>query len=213
VLISLAITKVHNGSNSFAFPYSRLFYAFPIGILWLLVLWAEVTPVPTGALARRAAVLATGTLVAFGLWRLTNLTTEIERVLAVPQSVVPVASTRKVLEDCKHLKHIAQANGADLVLHAGNRLEAYACGAKWYGKLDNIYPPYDRRTALVLKERNRVRAGILITEPGDRICRTAHKRGLQCQMLEGEPRTALISSPMVSALTVAEWLGIPVRHL
>lgn len=213
ILLSLAISKAHNGSDSFTFPYCRVFYSYPLAVLWLIVLWAQVTPAPRGPLARRGAVLGALTLIAMGTWRQTNLTTEMDRVVAVPQSVVSLAVTNNVLENCKHLKQIAEANGVDLVMHAGNRLEAYACGAKWYGKLDNIFPPYDRRTALMLKERDLVRSRILITEPSDRICRTARRRGLQCQVIEGVPQTALISSPAVSALTVAEWLEIPVRHL
>jgi hypothetical protein len=213
VVASLAITKVHNGSESFTFPFSRAFYAYPLGVLWLFVLWAEATPVPTDPRTRYAALIGAGTLVAIGTWRQVHLTDEIKRVLAVPQRVVSAHETPKVLEDCRRLKTIADAHGADLVMHARNRLEAYACGAQWYGKLDNIYPPYDRRTALVLAERDRIRQRILVAEPDGRICKAARKHGLQCDMIEGEPQTALITSPNVSALTVADWLGIEVRHL
>jgi hypothetical protein len=214
VIVSLAVTKAHDGSASYVFPYCRLFYSYPLAVLWLGVLWAEVVPAPSGSFARRAKALGAVLLLATGLWRQVNLASEEERVLAVPQGIVSLVRTRDVTKRCRRLRELATAHGVDLVLHGADRVSAYGCGALWYGELDTIFPTYDRRTMNMLHERDVVRARILITEAPHHVCRTAAKHALACTVLEGEPTpTALITAPAVSALTVARWLGISVRHL
>jgi hypothetical protein len=213
VLASLSITKLHNGSASFIFPHSRALYSFPLATWWLAVLWAGVTRSPSGPAARYAGAIAAAALLVLGVWRQVTLTSEMDRLLAIPSTVVSSMPTKQVLQDCRRLRAIATAHEVDLVMHAQSRLKAYACGAEWYGQLDTLYPPYDRRTTNMLAERDRVRSRILVAEPAKKVCGQARKHGLACEMIEGEPRVALISSPAVSALSVAEWVGIEVRHL
>jgi hypothetical protein len=209
ILISLGIPKTHDGSASITFAYARMYIAVPLLLPFLAIAFADVAP----SIQTRAADLALAVaLMCLVGWREATLGPEIDRMMGVPSPVVGVVPTEDVLKACDALRELARTQGAELVVYRESRVNAYACGASWYGSLETLYPPYDRRTRRLFEERDRVRQSILVADADPQLCARMISQGLTCEWVDPKLRAAIVRSPGISAITLASQLGIAVRQ-
>ena len=213
IILSLGIPKVHDGSASFAFAYGRVFLAIPLLVAFLAVVAADDLPQLRAPLPRFALPLVVAGLLALGLWRQLFLDSEMERLVLVRNPVVSIVPTERVLDDCRKLREVADANGAELVIDNRSRVNAYGCGSLWYGALTILHPAYDRRTRLMLAERDGLRRVILVVARDPQFCARALARGFSCERIDNMPGVAVIRSPGISPISFAKAVGMPVRRL
>jgi hypothetical protein len=207
IVVSLGITKVHDGQDDVFFPYQRMYVAVPLllGFL-LLALW-------------RPSRIWPGWYVAIILIAAVSFTF---REASLPQAMSGYAHTDPTMinaprtvdslrQQCAHIDQVATEHNAGLVVHTADRGAAYACGAMMYGRVETLHPPVERRTWLLEQEAVIPRSTVVFAEVPSDFCARASSRGLQCEPIRGDPMLAVVNMPPQPALPVIRQLGIEVR--
>jgi hypothetical protein len=212
-LASFLVPKMHDGGYVFTFSYGRMYLALPLATVFVAILCADGLCSHNAQLARGLAMRLTSLLlVGFGFARLFTLNAETRQAFEQKPIVVGFVKTETVLKRCADIDNVARSVGAELVIEAKHSLDAYACSAMTYGRLNTIYPPYDRRTQLLLDERDRIRHTVLVSMVSADQCSAVRRRGIRCTMQDGIADLALVKWSG-SALAIAEKFEIPIRPL
>lgn len=181
---SLGLERLHGGSESIWWPWSRNYLAVPLlvctGLVWLERAFA-------GALDTRVRLRAVGIVgvlaVAFFVLRVATLDAEIERNLYVKNPVgVKAWSAEKIERRCAALEDVAARHDAELVVfRSKHKILAYACEPLLEGRVKTLLirrRVAERRTWRLREEAERpARRAILYNFSPDQIDR-GRARGL-----------------------------------
>jgi len=210
-LVLLATERVHNATPSVFYSYERAFLGMPLATACVVLLAAieGLIPRPRG---RLPPILGAAVILGAAIWGLFQAGPELSREGAIPETVLDDARTPDLVRSCRSIESLALSTGADLVIFAVHRTGAYGCGAISYDRLTTLFPPYDRRTWLLLGEAHRTRDRLLLVdvEPSP-TCRLVRTRvpGARCQAAGSNG--VLVSDGPGSSIDFARWVGIPVR--
>ena len=107
---------------------------------------------------------------------------------------------------------LAESEGAPLAVWDREKTYAYACGALLYGKVQTLFPPYERRTWLLFAAQESRQGSLLYSGENTDVCRpfTFHK--IRCDLADEHQHEALIRFPGKSAIDALKLSGVIVRH-
>lgn len=184
-LWSLGLERLHGGSESIWWPWSRNYLGIPllagIGLIWL----ERIAAARRGVRLGDRALLAVGALaVGFFVLRVATLDAEIERNRDVRNPVgVKPWSVKKVRGRCAALEELATRHGAKLVVFMSkHEVLAYACEPLLDGRVETLLirrRVAERRTWRLREEAQRpARRAMLYNFTPDQIER-GRSRGLE----------------------------------
>ncbi len=158
LLAPLLVSKVHDGTDSVFFSYSRMYLAVPIIVL-LFVSWIEFKN-------RKWAYLFTIIAVFFLSIKISNAKAFIEKNMN-KNHVVSTINIKKLYKECAGLFSIATGNNIDLIIivdHWNYDFYNYACPAciKQFPK--TLRPAYERRTWRLVEDENKVYSNVLLID-------------------------------------------------
>jgi hypothetical protein len=183
VLFSFGLNKVHEGQAGVFFSFDRMYVAVPLAIA---VLVAALEPprrlLPAGAGAALLAALAAVSFAAATIALPAAVADAARFPAIVYEGPRTVASMR---DECAALDRAAVATGADLAVYLQNRGFAYGCSALLYGRVEAIYPSYERRTWLLQQENVLDRSKVLFAQAPAGFCLTAQAAGYGCADVDG----------------------------
>jgi hypothetical protein len=206
---ALGVDKIfRDGSASVFFSYSRAFVGLPV-VTWLLVL--------EGADALRLRVRPAlvwalpGLAFAVALSGLATLKEELPAAMDTRGAPVGVVPTAAVVTDCGKILGVATAQQVGLVVFTGSKVNTYGCAALWYGRVETLFPVYDRRTWRMEDENTRFRARILLADRPATFCQSVKPEVGQCTIPSPEVPMAMVASSIPSVIALLRSLGLGVR--
>lgn len=223
---SLGLAKVHDGSESVFFSFARMYLALPLvpAFLWAAdgALGSPPGQTGVGACGAPAAVLglrrpAVGAgmalAVAIAIGRQLALPATVSRALATPAWAITPRPVDEVRAGCERIAALAAGRDGALSVHLRDRLAAYACGALLYGRVETLFPGYERRTWRLFEESRTSRTEVLVSEAGPDFCARAVPHVVACEHLPGEPPVARVAlRPGGTAIGLLAAVGAPVRR-
>lgn len=163
ILGTLGFSKIHDGTESIFFSYSRMYLSLPVLIAACFYLYDIVKIsylyfiVPFGILANNAF----------------NIKSTIEkRTNYLINHVVATAEVEKVINRCDELLRVSKENHIDLIViisDADYDFINYGCTACLEGFPETLRPIYERRTWRLLEEENLIRKNILFVDNQDEL--------------------------------------------
>jgi hypothetical protein len=205
---SLGINKVHDGSDSVFFSYTRMYLGLPL-------LSALSLSLASDSLPRRIGSAATiGVLVLWGagaVFRQATLQSEVERTLARPVRAMSPVTTKQLVAECRQLDRLARREGAKWIFDIANNRRAYGCSALNYGRQNSLFLLYERRTWLLQEASRDPVTKVILTEAEPGLCARID-RSLACREVNRNLRAVVISAPSPRpALDFARSAGLVVR--
>jgi hypothetical protein len=204
-ILTLGLNKVHDGTDSLFFHYSRMYLAIPIAFALCLsffdppfqplivCLWAFV---PNNYYESQIKVLES---------------TIAERVKPTDKEVVIVTKVEYILRDCRMLSEVCRAHHVDLFVVANHfYLDAYAqgCAACFSNFPKTLKPRYERRTWRLLEDENKVYKTVMFIDMNNRIAegKTFIKK------IPGTIDLYLVENNNLKTLKLLDTLGITYRQ-
>jgi hypothetical protein len=146
LIVSLAVTKVHDASTSIFFSYERMFLALPVSLLFLFLKFR----------VEQRVVIALG-LISIGMLinSENNLNRIIEKQIGHPNTVMMLTKYQRLRENCEGLEQVYLDVGAEAVIYGpGNVYESWildrGCPCISEIKL-MVRPEYERKTWDLIK--------------------------------------------------------------
>lgn len=142
VVFCFFIKKVHDGSASVFFPYSRMFLALPL-IAAMVIYFLEVSNVLIKENVKRVFIIVT--ILAF-IVKMIILPERIARIVKVNSGIVEVTQISRLKARAQEIGVIAEKNNAHLLVFCKkNDLMDYALPVLMEGTIQTIAPNYERR--------------------------------------------------------------------
>lgn len=158
LLIPLAASKVHDGTNSIFFSFARMYIAIPI----LLAISFSFLRLKKGKLSYLFIFLS----LIFVLHKVLKTNQSIDRNLN-NNHVVSVIKTERLYEECKQISDISFNYKIDLIIinkHWFYDFYNYGCPACMKSFPKTLRPSYERRTWRLLEDENKVYSNVLIID-------------------------------------------------
>lgn len=158
LILSLGISKVHDGTNSIFFSSSRMYLSLPILVAFSLSFFKNLR-VPYFYF-----------IIPFGLlsYNIANLKTEINKHTRNHRDhIVTVAKVDHVLKTCDELNKICAQYEIELVVVINNPMYDfinYGCPACEKDFPKTLRPSYERRTWRLIEEEKMIRKNILLID-------------------------------------------------
>ena len=218
VVASLASRKVLDGTPSAYLGFGRFFLAVPTLAWFLTYTLAETRSIPRPSWLttnvrdhgdRRGCERELRRAKSLVPRRLGHINTVAEQ----PTAGAPVTLTNSVISNCHTIADAAQRAHTDLVVYRYDRTGAYGCGALEYGRIETLFPDYDRRTWLVHREAILDRTVFLAVGVDRAWCEKARTDTVvrSCVFVHGVPAVAVVRTAPIPVLTLWRDLGNPVR--
>jgi len=200
LLLSLAVTKLQDGTDSIFYSYARMYLALPALFAFLAVILSRPGRARSSLRAAGAAAIvvlaAASTAVRAASFESAAMA-EAQR----PALWVQAQPTQHLRETCSALEELAERHAAPLVIHLADRPAAYGCGALLYGRVETLFPRYERRTWLLLQEQRARRGRVLFSEVTAGFCPGAAGLVKSCRIVSRAPDVALVElSPPATPL-------------
>jgi hypothetical protein len=214
ILFSLSTPKALDGTPSVYVGYDRYFLSVPATLWFLCWVLTEARP-PSAVLQQRfvygIAALAVLTF-AVRLVTFDDRTGDIRRIAADPATAgAPVFAADAVIARCDAVDDAAERADVDFVVFKTDRVAAYGCGARAYGRLDTLHPIYDRRTWL-LHDANEVdRTKFLVADVDEKWCDKARTVVESCDLDPVDDTIAVVTTEPQPVLETWRELGEKVR--
>jgi hypothetical protein len=161
IILMLGINKVHDGTSSVFFSYSRMFLSIPL----LLSLSLACVPAITQSKLFNLFFLLPP---AFFIYQVTHLNAAVaESTAANYNQVVGVSGVKNILKNCDELKKTAAKYNVQLIVVSGHwngDFYAYGCPACEGNFPNTLKPGYERRTWRLLEDEQKVYQTILIID-------------------------------------------------
>jgi hypothetical protein len=216
VIAILATPKAFDGTPSVYVAYGRVFLALPAALWFLGFVLAESRPFarPSPTLTNRLmlAVVALA-LVTFIVKAATfdSRLAPLRETAELTSSHAPVISDAAVRERCAEVVAAADRARTDLVIYRFDRVSTYGCGALEYGKLETLFPDYDRRTWIVHREALLRRTSFLVTGVDRQWCAHAQVVVISCTLDPLVATIAVVRTRPMPALDTWRLLGESIR--
>jgi hypothetical protein len=218
IVVSLASRKVLDGTPSAYLGYGRFFLAIPAFAWFVLYALADTRSIPrpswltTNVVIMVIAVTASASFVGRNL----SFSRRLDHIAAVaerPSAGAPIKRTSAVITDCLGIAEAARRARTDLVVYRYDRTGAYGCGALEYGRIETLFPDYDRRTWLVHREASLERTVFLAVGVDQAWCAQARTDALvrSCVLEQGVAQVAVVRTAPIPVLTLWRDLGEAVR--
>ncbi len=161
IVMTLGIDKVHDGSNSVFFPYSRMYLSIPILLCMSLSFFS-------GVIKSKYFYLYLFIPFVFFLFSFHNL----DRSVAIntgpaKKSIITVVETSGLLIECNNLKSICDDYKIQLVIisdHWGYDILNYGCPACFDSFPNTLRPVYERRTWRLIEDENKIYNQVLVID-------------------------------------------------
>jgi hypothetical protein len=205
---SLGINKVHDGSDSVFFSYTRMYLGLPLLSALALMLASESLPQQLG----RAATIAILVLLGSGaLYRQVTLKSDVERALARPVRAMSPVAAKQLVAECRQLDRLARREGVKWIFDIANNRRSYGCSALSYGRLNFLFPLYERRTWLLQEASRDPVTKVMLTEAIPGFCARID-RSLTCKEVQRNLQAVVVSAASARpALDFARSVGLVVR--
>jgi hypothetical protein len=149
VVFCFFIKKVHDGTASVFFPYSRMFLALPL-LAGLVTYFLEVRRVVIKENVKRVFIIVT--ILAF-IVKMIIMPERIARIVKINSGIVDVARISRLKTRAQEIGIIARKNNAHLLVFCRkNDLLDYSLPVLMEGSIQTIAPNYERRT-WIMKEQ------------------------------------------------------------
>ncbi len=202
LLLTMLISKVHDGNDSVFFHVSRMYLAVPLFLSWLfsnisfnrvkIIRWFVILPL---------SVL---------LYKSINLNKSIQSNLNKDHTVL-VEKNSLLEKKCKNIVAFADEKDISLIIfldHDMSQLLNTACPACEKGFPNTVYPKYERRTWRLIEDDLKIYKNILIFEKN-------RKLNQEFQFIKKSTRIEnayLIQNNIITTSKLYELLGIKVRY-
>jgi hypothetical protein len=207
-VLSLGVNKVHDGESGIFFSYQRMYLAVPLLIAFLVALAPRVDWKRSALGSGAVAVVALG---AFA-YQQAALAPAVATATAFPAGAVTSPRSVDSLErKCALDSQVAQSSGATLIVYVQDRGAAYGCGALMYGRVETLFPSYERRTWLLQAEARARRDELVLADVSRSFCAAVDAGLASCQQPPKAPQVAVLSTRAQPALTVLRQLKVAVR--
>ena len=204
VLLSLGLSKVHDGSNALYFSYGRMYMAMPLIVC--LGLGFIVTP---GEFRYRKEFVYLPLL--FLAIHFFGLEKNIKKNFHSKYNhVVSVEKVNTILKHCNYLNNLSKALKIQLIVvtkHWYSDSYTYGCSACQSDFPKTLRPDYERRTWRLLEDENKVYEKILIIDTQ----RNFSKEFDFIKPLPNEPYFFLIKQNTLPTKKLLDYLNIPYR--
>ena len=209
-VLSLALGRVHFGAPSVFFSYARMYVALPALLGFLVLLHAESNR-PLRASAAICAVLAALAVVG-GVYRHHRLPDVVAHALTEPARPVMPRVRDELFDECRRLDAAVPEDALVVFLHGDARGNgrAYGCGVFLHGRLDTLYPYYERRTWRLYEESRRPRSELFLSGLRNP-CDALRGRFESCELVERSLGLFRIGFKPRPAISVLRQLGLRVR--
>lgn len=198
---TLLVIKVHNGTNSIFFSYSRMYLSVPI-LLLLMFSFLNIKD------KRWLPVFLVVSIVFIGI-KVLNSKSTIEQNLN-KYHVVTVLKTDLVYKKCSELAAISMENNIDLIVivdHWFYDVYDYGCPACLKKFPKTLRPIYERRTWRLLEDENKVYTNILFVDLKTRL----DKKFYFISCLNEKQGFYLLKNNKIPTMLLLKKLGIKVR--
>ena len=159
VLLTLGLTKIHQGSDSVFFSYSRMYLGLPIIIAIAVSFIKKIHPkffyfllvVPIGLFVYKISVLDN----------------KIEYYTGNRNHIISIDHTQDVLSKCDNLYKLSEKHAVDLILVINNNsydFVNYGCPACIEKFPKTLRPEYERRTWRLLEDEKKAYNNILVLD-------------------------------------------------
>lgn len=204
VLLSLGLSKVHDGSNALYFSYGRMYMAMPILVGFGLGL--IVTP---GEFRYRKEFVYLPLL--FLAIHFFGMDQSIKKNFHSKYNhVVSVEKVQTILKHCDYLASLSKALDIQLIVvskHWYSDMYTYGCSACQTSYPKTLRPDYERRTWRLLEDENKVYERVLIIDTQ----REFSKEFDFMKPLPNEPYFFFIAQNTLPTKKLFEQLNIPCR--
>ncbi len=205
---SLGINKVHDGSDSVFFSYTRMYLGLPLLSALALLLASESLP---QQLSRAATIGILVLLGAGALYRQATLESEVERTLARPVRAMSPVASKQLVAECRQLDRLARREGVKWIFDIANNRRSYGCSALSYGRLNFLFLLYERRTWLLQEASRDPVTKVMLTEAAPGFCARID-RSLACKEVQRNLQAVVVSAATARpALDFARSVGLVVR--
>lgn len=210
IFLSTTILKVHDGTHSVFYSWSRMFMGVPV-LLALFFALMKFSNVRTGIII---AIAGTG-LLFFGIkwFTLDDVVTD-EIITKEKEHNMYVAEVSALQKLCDSLSAIAISNKVELVVvgdHFTKHVVNYGCPCMVDSFPPSIEPSRDRRTWLLKEEESQVRKVVLFAEYYEDLLPERMKNYRGMQRIPGDPAIWLLDSNQIATGALLDSLGIPMR--
>jgi hypothetical protein len=158
ILGTLLISKVHDGTDSIFFSYSRMYLSVPIILLLILSFWS-INKRKWMVVLILISVIYTGINVA-------TSKQAIEKNMK-KNHVVTTLKSELAYKECSELLSISQKNNIELIViinHWFYDVYNYGCPACMEQFPNTLRPNYERRTWRLIEDENKIYSNILIID-------------------------------------------------
>ncbi|MGQ0829461.1 MAG: hypothetical protein ACT4ON_13820 [Bacteroidota bacterium] len=161
VISTLGINKVHDGTHSVFYSYSRMYLSIPM-LLGISLSFLNNITYP------KFLYLYLLIPAVYFVYNINNLNTSIESSTKLtPGLAVGVIETSKLTDECNYLKTICDSCKIQLIIisnHWNSAFYAYGCPS-CIGEFPNtLNPNYERRTWRLIEDENKIYRRILIID-------------------------------------------------
>jgi len=203
VILTFGFNKIHDGSNSIFFPYSRMYLSIPV-MVGIALSFAKIRrkycylyfAVPLG-------------LLIFNIYCLNDKITENLNPLLT--DVVTRNEVSVIIEECDALMNICEQNNVELILiskYDNFNFINYGCSTCIDNFPNTLLPNYERRTWRLLEDEYKVYPNILILD----IENNLNKKFNFIQKIEGSENIYLIQNNDLTTKVLMDKIGIKVRQ-
>jgi hypothetical protein len=161
VILTLGITKVHDGTDSIFFSCSRMYLSLPLLVSAALFFFS---PTLNPKILYPVIFLS----LSYFTYHLVTLDTTIKKNIdPLKNHVVGVAEVQKIVKDCQYLKSMQKKHNAQLLLisfHKNQDFYNFGCAGCDDGFPNTLRPAYERRTWRLLEDEKKIYSTILIID-------------------------------------------------
>jgi hypothetical protein len=215
IVIALSSPKALDGTPSVYVGLGRYFLAVPAAVWFLCYVLAETNSRPSGLVFRGLAIAITALAVATFCYRQLDFDHRMAGILEpatdTRRAGAPLVSDAVILKHCQEVADLARRENVELAIFRGERVSAYACGALSYGKVETLFPFYERRTWLLHREAVRPRSAFLAFGVDAAWCQQARAVVLSCTVDPQSEALAVVRTKPAPAIETWRRLGEPVR--
>ena len=202
ILVTLLISKVHDGTDSIFFSYSRMYLSVPIVLLLTLSFW-PINQRKWMFIFILISVIYTGINVV-------NSRQSIEKNME-KEHLVTTLKTNEVYKECSELLSISQKNNVELIIivnHWYYDIYNYGCPACMEEFPNTIRPNHERRTWRLIEDENKVYSNVLIVD----LNRKLDQEFSFVLKIEEKEGLYLIKNNSITTLSLFEKLNIKTRE-